>query len=65
MKFDLKWTKENLSRILWHGAVVATAAIITFLLEELKAADFGDNTALVVGVMSFTLKSALEAVRKG
>jgi hypothetical protein len=61
---DFGWTKTNLKRILWHSAVVATAAVLTYLLEELKVANFGDNTALVVGALSFTLKGALEFLRK-
>lgn len=59
------WAKENYKRIAWHMAVVATAAVLTYLLEELKMADFGENTALIVGGLSFVLKSLLEGVRKG
>ena len=62
---DLGWTKANLKRIAWHMAVVASAAVLTYLMEELKLADFGNNTALIVGGLSFVLKSLLEGVRKG
>jgi hypothetical protein len=63
---DFGWTNANIKRIAWHALVVAAAAVLTYLLEQvLPQADFGINTPFIVAGLSFILKSLLEGVRRG
>lgn len=64
-KVDLGWTKANYKNIAWHASVLGIAAVLTYLLEQLPNADFGDSTPFITLVVSSILKTALEFVKKG
>lgn len=47
--------KKDINKILIGAAVAAVGALLTYVMEQLPNINFGENTALVVAVVSIVV----------
>ena len=59
-----KFDQESFIKILKGAGIAGGAVAILYILEALTALDFGQYTALVVGVISVVI-NAIKEYRKG
>uniref|UniRef100_A0A6M3L472 Uncharacterized protein n=1 Tax=viral metagenome TaxID=1070528 RepID=A0A6M3L472_9ZZZZ len=59
-KFTLN--KVDVKKILKGAGIAGSAAVLTYLLDILPNIDFGDNTALVVAIISVGINALLKLI---
>lgn len=59
-----QFDKESLVKILKGAGIAGGAVILLYVLEGLAQLDFGQSTALVVGILSILI-NAVKEYRKG